>query len=189
MTFDVAHLTQPKVGERANGDAVLVRQELNAFLIAVVDGLGHGPDAAKASQQAVQDLATQDIEQPLLVLMRSMHDRLRGTRGVAATVCVVRQQEVEACAVGNVQLSCVNADIPLILSSGILGQRVVKYHVCKGSIRSGARVALFSDGISTRLSIGDFAKLPPAQACKSVFERFRKQEDDATILIADYGSH
>lgn len=183
---EVAHLTRPKVGERANGDAVLVREEGDVLMLAVIDGLGHGPEAERASLAAVEDLASLSLEQPLLSVMLSVHERLRPTRGVAATVCVMRDGQVEACAVGNVQLSCTNADIPLILSAGVLGKRVAKYHVCRGSLRTGARVALFSDGISTRVAIGDLARLAPAEACRHVFDRYRRDEDDATILIADF---
>jgi len=117
--------------------------------------------------------------------MKALHDKLRGTRGVAATLCVIRGTKVESCAVGNVQLSSANADIPLVLSSGVLGMRVPKYHVCSGSLRANARIALFSDGISSRVALQDVRKLAPEAACRQIFEQFRKKEDDATILIAD----
>ena len=49
MSPNVAHLSQPKPGEKANGDAVLVRRDGDALMLAVVDGLGHGPIAAEAA--------------------------------------------------------------------------------------------------------------------------------------------
>jgi hypothetical protein len=48
-----------------------------------------------------------------------------------------------------------------------------------------ARLALFSDGISTSLRLEDTAKLTPAAACHAIFGRHRRTEDDATILVAD----
>lgn len=186
MSAVVAHVSRPIVGERVNGDAVVMRDEAGTLLLAVIDGLGHGPIAAEAAQVAVTALGQLDHRQPLLDLMKTLHDRLRGTRGVAATLCAVTGDSLEACAVGNVQLSSSNAAIPLVLSAGILGIRVAKYHVCQGKLRAGARIALFSDGISSRVSLDEVRKLAPEAACQHIFERFRKKEDDATILIADF---
>jgi negative regulator of sigma-B (phosphoserine phosphatase) len=185
MTATIAHISQPKIGERVNGDAVLVREEGSDLMLAVIDGLGHGPIAAEASQTAIAVLVAESLERPVLDTMKTLHEKLRGTRGVAATLCVIRGSKVESCAVGNVQLSSANADIPLVLSSGVLGMRVPKYHVCSGTLRENARIALFSDGISSRVALQDVRKLGPEAACKQIFEQFRKKEDDATILVAD----
>jgi phosphoserine phosphatase RsbX len=185
MTANVAHRSQPKVGERANGDAVLVRRAGDALMLAVVDGLGHGPIAEEAAKAAIAAFDAQPFETSVLSMMQSAHDRLRGTRGVAATLCVIRSGAVEACAVGNVQLSCSNADIPLVLSAGVLGQRVVKYRVCQGLLGSSARIALFTDGLSTRVSLQEVKGFAPDAACRVLFDRHRRKEDDATILIAD----
>jgi negative regulator of sigma-B (phosphoserine phosphatase) len=176
----------PKLGERVNGDAVLVRPDAQGrLLLAVVDGLGHGPVAGEASRAAVARLQTAALEQSVLELMQALHEELRGTRGAAATICIVRGRKVEACAVGNVQLSSAKANVPLVLSSGVLGQRVPKFRVCEGELKDGARLALFSDGISTRFRLEDLSHLSPNDACKLTIDRHRKNEDDATILIAD----
>jgi negative regulator of sigma-B (phosphoserine phosphatase) len=185
MTASIAHITQPMLGERVNGDAVVIRDEGAALMLAVIDGLGHGPIAAEAAQLAATALAGQSLQLSVLEMIKNVHDRLRGSRGVAATICLIRNQRVEACAVGNVQLSSSNATVPLVLSPGVLGARVAKYHVCQGTLKPGARLALFSDGISSRVAWDDVRKLPPESACRHVFARFRKKEDDATILIAD----
>lgn len=185
MTANVAHLSQPKVGERANGDAVLVRHGDDAIMLAVVDGLGHGPSAAEAARTAIAAFEAQPFEASVLSMMQSAHDALRGTRGVAATLCVIRKRMVEACAVGNVQLSCTNADIPLVLSAGVLGQRVPRYRVCQGQLLKSARIALFTDGVSTRASLQEVRGIAPDAACRLLFDRHRRKEDDATILIAD----
>lgn len=185
MNAVVAHVTAPKLGERANGDAVLVRREGDDLLIAVVDGLGHGPAAAQAAQATVAGLARYELGRPVLEMMQALHTDLRGTRGVAATVCIVRGAHIESCAVGNVQLACTNATIPLVLSSGVLGARVPKFRICHGTLRPRARIALFSDGISTRIGLDQVRELSPQAACQAIFDRHRKKEDDATILIAD----
>lgn len=186
MKATIAHESVPKLGEYVNGDAVLVRRdEADRLLFAVIDGLGHGPAAARASGAAVQYLESAPLDRPLYSLMEALSGALRGTRGAAGTVCVLHAHNLAACAVGNVQLSCTGAEIPLVLSSGVLGHRVPKYRVCEAKLRPRARIALYSDGISSRFRLDEFRQLTPADACKLMLERHRKREDDATILIAD----
>jgi negative regulator of sigma-B (phosphoserine phosphatase) len=185
MSVVAAHLSTPKPGEVVNGDGVVIRVEAHAALLAVVDGLGHGPLAARASEAALQRLTTIDLERPLLEIMRALHEDLRATRGAAATVCVLRGVRVEACAVGNVQLSSAGCALPLVLSPGVLGHQVGTFRVCKGEFAARARIALYSDGISTRVRWDDVAKLPPMAACEKIFGQYRRAEDDATILVAD----
>ncbi len=73
MTANVAHVSQPKIGERANGDAVLVRSSGDLLLLAVIDGLGHGPVAAEAAQAAITALNAQKLESPVLDMMHALH--------------------------------------------------------------------------------------------------------------------
>ena len=186
MNTTTAHVSIPKLGEHVNGDAVVVRNTSpDGCLFAVIDGLGHGPAAAEASRAAVSCLARAELQAPLLTHMKTLHAELRGTRGAAATVCIVRDRQLEACAVGNVQLSAAAADVPLVLSSGVLGLRVAKFRVCEASIDRGARIAMFSDGISSKFRLDDCRHLSAQAACELTIERFRKREDDATILIVD----
>lgn len=185
MNLTVAHMTQPKLGERANGDAVIItRGPRDTTLLGVIDGLGHGPIAAEASSAATQALKTVSLESPILELMMLLHSALRGTRGAAATLCILRGRKLETCAVGNVQLTCTNTSIPLVLSAGVLGHRVPRFRVCQAELKADARVALYSDGISSRFRTDEIDRMPPSEACKRVFERHRKHEDDATIVIA-----
>ena len=186
MNATVAHISIPKSGEHTNGDAVLVRRtESGHLLLAVIDGLGHGPNAAKPSQLAVNWLQTAALEQPLSVMMQALHTLLRDTRGAAATLCVIRGDVLEGCAVGNVQFSCMNGSVGMVLSSGVLGQRMPKLRVCEAVLKPGMRIAVFSDGISTKFRLDESRQLRPQQACALAIERHRKKEDDATILIAD----
>jgi phosphoserine phosphatase RsbX len=185
MKAAVAHVSIPKAGEHANGDAVLVRRSERHELMAVIDGLGHGPLAAKASQVAVIWLQATDLEQPLAAIMQGLHAVLRDTRGAVGTLCMLRGDTLEGCAVGNVQFTCINGTVPMVLSSGVLGQRLPKLRVCEAVLRPGARIAVFSDGISSRFRLDESRQLRPQQACELAIERHRKKEDDATILIAD----
>jgi phosphoserine phosphatase RsbX len=181
-----AHVSSPKPGETANGDAFLVRSDENGrTLLAVIDGLGHGPDAAMASHAAIERLRELSLEEPLLDGMQSVHRALKGSRGAAGTVCILHGNSIEACAVGNVQFMCAQCDVPLVVSAGVLGHHVAKFRIATAQARSGARLALLSDGISTRFRLEELRHLTPQQACELVMSRYRRLDDDATILVGD----
>jgi len=188
MKVAVAHESSPMVGETANGDrAVFIRDAEDRVLVSVIDGLGHGPEAALVAQAAATRLGELSLAAPILDIMEALHDRLRGSRGAAATVCVFRGREVEACAVGNVELRGMDFRLPLISSAGIVGVRVAKFHTCRATVLTSARLVLFSDGISSRVPLDDVKKLGPAAACAEVMRKYRRKEDDATVLVADIG--
>jgi negative regulator of sigma-B (phosphoserine phosphatase) len=185
VNADIAHRSAPKIGECVNGDAVLVRHDGDRRLFAVADGLGHGPIAAEASRAAIALLEATPLDTPMLECMRMLHEDLHRTRGAALTVCLIHGRHMEACAVGNVALLCTNTVVPLVMSAGILGHNVRTFRVCSCELRPGTRLALASDGISSRVRLDEFKSLKPASACEAIFGRFRRNEDDATILIAD----
>jgi negative regulator of sigma-B (phosphoserine phosphatase) len=182
----VAHLCRPMPGERENGDAVFVRHGADKQTqLAVIDGLGHGPEAAHAARAALDLLASLPMGTSVLDAMQAVHRALRGTRGAAATLCFMNGSRLEICAVGNVGLMSVNCVIPLVVSAGVLGHQVAKFRVCGCEVAPRARFGLLSDGVSLRFRLEELKHLDPAQACQFIFDRYRRKEDDATVLIAD----
>jgi negative regulator of sigma-B (phosphoserine phosphatase) len=186
VSVRAAHVCLAMPGEVQNGDAVLFRHnEHKQAMLAVIDGLGHGPDAAKASRAAVEQLSLLPVGGPVLEAMQAVHQALRNTRGAAATLCVINGFRLEVCAVGNVGFMCVNLTIPLVLSAGVLGHQVSRFRVGVAELKAGARIALLSDGISMRFRLDELKAHAPADACQLIMSRHRRKEDDATVLIAD----
>jgi negative regulator of sigma-B (phosphoserine phosphatase) len=184
----VAHLSAPKLGERVNGDAVVLREEADGrLLVGVIDALGHGPGAEEVSQVAVEHLSKMPFGTDLGAMMEDVHRRLRGTRGAAATFCYVADGKLQACGVGNVDFRCEETKIPFIFSPGILGVRVERFRVSSARLSPATRLVFFSDGIPLVSRLEDLRALPPADACRSIFNKHRRDDDDATVLIADLG--
>ncbi|HEY6729267.1 MAG TPA: SpoIIE family protein phosphatase [Polyangiaceae bacterium] len=180
------YVSVPKAGERANGDGAFVRiEEGSCALFGVIDALGHGPGAEAVTQAATACLESVTLEWSLDRIMTLLHGRLGGTRGAAATICLFRDGELEACAVGNVELRSGDVRFPLVYSAGILGVNVRKFRVCSAKLSRPARFVAFSDGISARASTDDVRQLTPADACHFIMQRYRRDNDDATVLVAD----
>jgi negative regulator of sigma-B (phosphoserine phosphatase) len=183
---DVAHVSVPRAGEIVNGDrAISFRWPDGRALFGVIDGLGHGHGAHDVSRAAAEYLSNLSAAASIRGLMEGLHDHLSGSRGAAATLCLLIHDKLEVCAVGNVELRCVETQVPLMFSPGILGMRVQKFRCCEAVLKPRSRIVIFSDGISTRLRHEELRPLPPQEACKQLVDRYRRAEDDATVMVAD----
>lgn len=185
MSLALAHLTVPKDGEDDNGDAVVARQEDGWTLLAVVDGLGHGPKAAEAAQRATAVLRAAPVRGSLRGIMDAMHQVLRGTRGAAVMVVTVADGRLEGCGVGNVELRCLEANLPVLHSPGVLGARVDQFRYFHAPLPPRGRLVCFSDGISSRAPFEQLRRLDPEAFCRAVMAAHRKPTDDATIAVAE----
>jgi len=184
--ISASYLSSPMPGEIQNGDAALIRQSATGdTILAVIDGLGHGPDAALASRKAIEVLTLMPFQTSVLEAMQEIHRELRGTRGAAGTLCIVRSFKLEICAVGNVALMCAGCSVPLVLSPGVLGHQISRFRVGACEAPPGSRLALLSDGVSTRFRLEEHRQLAPEPACKEIMSRYRRKADDASVLVAD----
>src|SRR5206468_4024731 len=72
-------------GEVESGDKHVVKVFPHGALLATMDGLGHGEEAAAAANRAVRFLQAADSES-LISLLKRCHERLRSTRGVVISL-------------------------------------------------------------------------------------------------------
>lgn len=182
----IAYLCRPADGEIASGDAVVVRSEPGATLVAVIDVLGHGHEAGKVAAHAVRYLEAAPLTRAL-ALMRGLHGELRGSRGAAVMLCVLRGFELDACGVGNVEARVVGSRCPLVSSPGIVGARVDNLREQVGRLHRTDRLLCWSDGISTRVEPDSVRHLGPADACAQIMTLHRRRYDDASVVVADIG--
>lgn len=185
MNVAIEHRSRPRVGEDCSGDAVVVAELGTSFAVAVIDALGHGPAAADVAERAVRFLDGNLDAGNVQRTMQGLHDSLRGTRGAAAFVCALDGRRLSACSVGNVDMKSLGTRVPVVLSPGILGINVRRMRVFEATIQTSSRLAIFSDGISTRFALEDTGGLDPGAACSWVLERYAYEHDDATVLVAD----
>lgn len=180
-----------KPGERVSGDLSTVREDAEGVLIAVVDGLGHGPEAARASAVAVAALGSWQ-GQPVSRLMEQCHEALAGTRGavIALAALDARQQTLSWLCVGNVEGRLIRRagdggreTRSLLMQSGIGGHRLPKLHPTTVTIQAGDIIAIATDGIRSEFETEIRPELSPQQAADRVLARCAKATDDALILV------
>lgn len=185
MKLEVASISAPRRGEDVNGDAVVIRQEGTLAMVCVIDALGHGRVAHGVAERASVALHATDIGTDPGQVLRNLHEALRGSRGAAATLLRIDGTTITGAGVGNVDVRWRGGNLSPVLSPGVLGGLVRHFRVFDGSLRAGARVVLFSDGISRRFEIPSPTTASADRACRLIYDGHRRETDDATVVVVD----
>ena len=184
---------RPLDGERLSGDAQLVRILPGGALAAVVDGLGHGPQAAEASRLAVATLeagASDDV----VALIRDCHERLRRSRGVALVVAWFgRGNQMSYSGVGGLEAMLLRADPrtslrreSLLLPGGVVGYQLPGLRRSVLEVRAGDVLVLATDGVRPGFAEGLQLHEPPRDMAEGILGRHATGTDDALVLVVRY---
>jgi anti-sigma regulatory factor (Ser/Thr protein kinase) len=192
--FTLGALCLPRQGEIACGDAWLLLPGTTRHLVLVVDGLGHGPDAARAAQAAVTALQAAP-DGPLEQLMAMLHESLRPTRGAAASLAAWTpdRQTLQYCGVGNI-VAMIRADgrtRHLVSHNGTLGHQVRKMQAFDMPFPRGALLFMHSDGINTHWKLEDYPGLEarhPALMAAMLYRDHDRVRDDRTVVVVRNGA-
>lgn len=201
-----ASLSRPIAGEAVCGDVVTVvptaPPAAEGHWLAVIDGLGHGPEAAQAAQVArccLEQAAGQPglAGHPDLVLL-TLDTALAGTRGAAIGLVWVTPDRLRHAGVGNTRALRWRAGQTLRLPSsyGIVGDgqlsaghgsRKVPVMVTDLDLQPDDWLLLFTDGLDESLTMG--VMLPewvrePGRLCQHLMARGQPARDDAAMLVA-----
>src|SRR2546425_11641308 len=102
VEYGVAKFVLPGQGE--SGDHHLVCCNRSGILIAAIDGIGHGEEAASVSKTAAAVLRN-SADEPIISLVERCHEKLRGTRGIVLSLAFIEPEHgmMTWLGVGNVQ--------------------------------------------------------------------------------------
>lgn len=184
-----------KTGEQVSGDGWSCTGDDGAGRLLVVDGLGHGPDAAAAANAALRVAA----ERPALApdaLLAAMHAALRSTRGAAASAASVSTRTARGvyAGIGNIRgIVCERAGVRSLVShNGTLGQQIRKIQSFEFGFPKDALLVMHSDGITSHWNFDAYPGLPrhhPAVIAAVVYRDHSRQRDDATVAVLRHAAH
>ncbi len=188
--LDWAVATQPLAGQVVSGDLHLVQPFADGVLVAVVDGLGHGEEAALAARAAVAELAGR-ADQSVLTLLQHCHHVLHGLRGVVMSLASfnARKSILTWAGVGNVEGFLMRAQAGadrkyLLLRGGTIGYQLPPLRASQLPVQPGDTLIFITDGIhggfDKTLVVGN----TPVQAAERILQQFAKNTDDALVLVA-----
>ncbi|MGI5207583.1 ATP-binding protein [Spirillospora sp. CA-108201] len=149
-----AGLTRPIDGEEECGDAYAARLDGGTVYAMVCDGLGHGPMAARAAQEAVTAMREAVLPARPVDLLRRVHQRLGATRGGAVAVAAVDPAAgvVRFAGLGNIAGWIVDLDRRrgMVSVPGIAGAKTRTLREHDYDLPRGAMVVLHSDGLTDK---------------------------------------
>lgn len=181
-------------GEAASGDLAVVRPFARGALVAVVDGLGHGTEAALAAGLAVAQLE-RHAHESVIALVRRCHEALRGTRGVVMSLASFNAADdtMTWLGVGNVEGILVRARPaggPLrenvLLRGGVVGYDLPPLQAFVVTVAAGDALAFATDGLRSEFISAVSVNGPPGAQAEDLLSRFAKDTDDALVLVARY---
>lgn len=194
-TYEYAVAGRPLSGERHSGDAALVQPVDGGVLVAVVDGLGHGDEAAAAAKAAIAVLR-EHAGEPLAALVQRCHGRLQLTRGVAMVLAAVDTAtgQLNWIGVGNVEAVLFASPhgpprdkLWLTNRSGVVGYRLPAVDTRSAPIFPGDLLVVATDGIDERFACEARGEGPPGALARTILERHGKVSDDALVLVLRWG--
>jgi negative regulator of sigma-B (phosphoserine phosphatase) len=179
-------------GEDESGDRHVVCCKGDGVLIAAIDGIGHGGEAAIAAEVAASILKTSPDE-PVISMVERCHEGLRSTRGVVLSLASIDPQHgmMTWLGVGNVQGVLMRAGAQkgsvqevLLLRGGVVGAQLPGLQAAVLPITKGDTLIFVTDGIRGEFVDGLSALESPQRAADRILNQHSRGNDDALVLVA-----
>jgi anti-sigma regulatory factor (Ser/Thr protein kinase) len=191
LTFGAASRPHPRMTE--NGDAFVIKCWGEGALVAVIDGLGHGPFAEHAAQTARQYVESH-VDQPLDLILRGVGRACRATRGVVMALARFDWggTQLTFASIGNIEARAFGSVEPMnfAVRRGIVGVNAPNPAVTQHRWQPNYLLVLHSDGLTTRWRWEDFPGLGRTSAsviARRLLQALAKDDDDATVLVVKGG--
>lgn len=177
-----------------SGDLHLVQPFPEGALVALIDGLGHGEEAAAAASAAVAILESHACE-PVQSLLQRCHEGLHKTRGAVMSLASfdARDATMTWAGVGNVAAVLLRAhEAPglvaeaLVAYGGVVGYRLPAARVATLRLRRGDVLVMATDGIRAGFATGLATARPPQETAESILATLASGTDDARVVVARY---
>lgn len=181
-------------GQDESGDTHLVQSYPTGTLLAVVDGLGHGDEAAAAARLAVTTLGRHGQE-PLTSLLHLCHEKLKSTRGVVMSLArfSAQQSTMTWLGVGNVDGILLRANqkvrlpmVALVMRGGVVGYKLPPLRESVLPVAEGDTLIFWTDGVRPHFAEAVMLGNPPRQMAERILDAYGKETDDALVLVARY---
>ena len=191
IEWGVASMTMP--GEVESGDLHVVAPFPDGVLVAVIDGLGHGGEAAAAARVAAVTLQ-EHAHEPVISLVRRCDQRLRATRGAVVSLASFHSLDntVTWLAVGNVEGFLIRSSAgrhekeAILQRGGVVGYSLPPLRADVIEVGPGDTLVLATDGIRSGFAEGLSPVASPQHLADHVLGQFSKGADDALVLVARY---
>jgi negative regulator of sigma-B (phosphoserine phosphatase) len=191
--LEYSSVVRPCPGQRVSGDAVVIHPLDTGLFVAIVDVLGHGPEANELTH-IIDAYLDRYRSADVSGLMTRLHQHLKGSRGAAVGLCAIdtSNYRAEYAGIGNTAIRRFgSAETRLVSKDGVLGQNMRTPLVQTIQLEPGDMIVLYTDGVSDRFTASDYpgvVRHPPQEVAQNIVQRFGKSHDDAACIAVRYKS-
>jgi anti-sigma regulatory factor (Ser/Thr protein kinase) len=188
-SLQIGAICLPVPGESVCGDAWAAAVDDDRCVLMMADGLGHGPEAAKASQAALAAFAANPAADLRDIVQRT-HVELQTTRGAALCVASVDSgaTALTYSGAGNIAGRVLSGvfDKSIATQHGTAGAQIRRPEQTLVDIPEHALLILHSDGIETRWKselLWPVLRRSPTIVAALLLRDHTRHRDDATVVV------
>ncbi len=195
--FEWACLSRPAPHEVLCGDSWRIAEQDGRLAIMLVDGLGHGPQAAAAANEA-SIAFDRDPFASLSTLVEAAHRGMQGTRGGALAIAQTHSDglRLSYLGVGNIAGSLRNANGEagrgLVSQNGTVGSHMRKVKEFEYEYPSRGLLVMHSDGLQSRWTLDSSLGISQRHCgviSGLLYRDFTRGRDDVTIAVVRFLVH
>lgn len=193
VAYSVSSIVFP--GQEESGDLYLVKELPTKLIIGVVDGMGHGREAAVAAKSAIETLES-NSDLSVINLARLCHDKLKPTRGAVMALASINyiDETLTWLSIGNVEGMLLHADKEskptyqsIYMCPGVLGYRLSNLHATIVPVSKGDMLIFSTDGIRSDYVLriaadADYMSLPSSHP-------FSTENNEETVEASNETEH
>lgn len=189
LNFTVGAISLPHPKETVCGDGWATKEARGVLQILVVDGLGHGREARRAAQAAIEIFNRESAVLPPVETLENIHQGIAATRGAAVAVVNLdaAQNAARFAGVGNISGVIVGDEQQrqMVSHAGIVGHKTNKIAEFVYEWQPDSVLIAHSDGLQTRWNLDAYPGIrlrQPSLIAALLYRDFSRGNDDVTVL-------
>lgn len=187
---DIRSVIVAKPGETLSGDGSYYKISGESLKLLVADGLGHGPEANRAVNEAVNAFKACPANSPIEII-QYIHTSIKKTRGIVGTVALFnfKSKRWSIAGIGNISTKLLN---PLgyrnyMSYNGIMGHNIPNsMKEQEFSSEDFQQMILCSDGLKTRWEpkFPSINKYDLSVLAAALYKDYARKTDDMSVVVA-----
>lgn len=183
----------PKSGETVCGDGWKVIRNSFEYKLIALDGLGHGPEAHKASGAAIGEFLKHSLATPAETI-RILHQEIRKTRGAVGMVMHLNTLNniLSYAGLGNISARIMGLDKnkSCLSYNGIIGHSIPNtLHTNQASLNKNETLIVYSDGLKSRWDLSHLPQILTRDGsilAAALYRDFSRHTDDLLVVVVKH---
>jgi len=190
--LETGSFVRTATGHFVGGDLAIVRSHDDYLFLALVDVLGHGPQAYSTAIELEEVIVGWNDPFDILALMKALHEHQRQGRGAVISLCTIESHSgnVRYVGIGNATCRTMGRHPHHMLTrEGVVGHTLRTPSIEVMTLDQHDILLLYSDGVSSHFEIEKPGQLffdPLDRIARRVVEQFGRNHDDASCIVVRY---